>query len=181
MSLLDYAKRELERIGKDEDGMQEMMNKDILEIVEKFSEQGHSGFSASYALSVLERLLRFKPISPLTGGDEEWDECSIDGVFQNKRCSSVFKKKDGTFEDIDGIIVSDNGGITWFSSGRFRKNITFPYLPPVHPEKVYIEYLKDVPPGFTGDDYEVITDKPERIKELYGRKRKEFDGVKTDN
>ena len=125
--------------------------------------------------------LRFKPISTLTGGDDEWDECSRDGVFQNKRCSSVFKKKDGTFEDIDGIIVSDNGGITWFSSGRFRKNITFPYLPPVHPEKVYIEYLKDVPPGFTGDDYEVITDKPERIKELYGRKRKEFDGVKTDN
>ena len=180
MSLLDYAKRELEQIGKDKDGMQEMINKDILEIVEKFSDQGHSGFSASYTLSILERLLRFKPISPLTGEEEEWNECSGDGVLQNKRCSSVFKQKDGTFEDIDGIIVSDNGGITWFSSGRFRKNITFPYLPPIHPEKVYIEYLKDVPPGFTGDDYEVITEKPERIKELYERKRKEFDDVKTE-
>lgn len=177
MSLLDYAKRELEQISKDEDGMQEMMNKDILEIVEKFSEQGHSGFSASYALSVLERILRFKPISPLTGEDDEWNECSRDGVFQNNRCSSVFKQKDGTFEDIDGIIVSDNGGITWFSSGRFRKKITFPYFPQIHPEKVYIEYKEDVPPGFTGDDYEVITDKPERIKDLYERKRQEFDIV----
>lgn len=73
------------------------------------------------------------------------------------------------------IIVSDNGGITWFSSGRFRKEVTFPYAVPLHPEKVYIEYTEDVPPGFTGDKFEVITDNPERIKALYERKRKEFD------
>lgn len=170
MSMIEYAKRELERIGKDEDGLQEFMNRNILEIIEKFSEQGHSGFSAGYALSVLERLLRFKPISPLTGEDNEWSERG-----QNKRCSSVFKNADGTADDIDAIIVSDNGGITWFNSGRFRKKVTFPYTPPTHPERVYIEYTEDVPPGFTGDSFEIITDKPERIKALYERKRKEFD------
>ena len=37
-NLLEYAKRELDRIPKDSDGMQEMMNKDILDIIEKFSE-----------------------------------------------------------------------------------------------------------------------------------------------
>jgi len=74
MIMVEYAKRELERIGKDEDGLQEHMNRNILEIIEKFSEQGHSGFSAGYALSVLERLLRFKPISPLTGEDDEWND-----------------------------------------------------------------------------------------------------------
>ena len=42
-------------------------------------------------------------------------------------------------------------------------------------EKAYIEYTEYVPPGFTGDKYEIITDKPERIKELRDRKRKEFD------
>ena len=94
---------------------------------------------------------------------------------QNKRCSSVFRQEDGTYEDIDAIAVSDNGGITWFSSGRFRKKITFPYLPPIHPEKVYIEYTEDVPAGFTGDEYEIITDNSERIKALYERKRKKFD------
>ena len=176
MSMIEYAKRELERIGKDEDGMQDMINKDILQIVKIFSEQGHSGFSAGYALSILERLLRFKPIKPLTGEADEWNEIRP-GHYQNKRCSGVFKETDGTCYDIDGIIVSDNGGITWFSSGRFRKKVTFPYLPPIHPEKVYIEYTEYVPPGFTGDKYEIITDKPERIKELYDRKRKEFDEI----
>ena len=175
MSLIEYAKSELARIGTDEDGMQEAMNRDILEIIEKFSGQGHSGFSGNYALSVLDRLLRFKPLSPLTGEDEEWNEVSPHGSCQNKRCSSVFKNADGTTHDIDAIIVSDNGGITWFTSGRFRKEVTFPYAVPTFPEKVYIEYTEDVPPGFTGDEYEIITDKPERIKALYDRKRKEFD------
>lgn len=184
MELLEYAKSELNRIGKDKDGMQEMINEDILQIIKIFVEQGHSGFSASYEINVLERLLRFKPLSQLTGEEDEWNECSCGraGIrtFQNKRCSSVFKDVDSEgnivrCEDIDGIIVSDNGGITWFKSGRFRKGVTFPYAVPNKAEKVYIEYTDDVPPGFTGDEYEIITDKPDRIKALYARKRKEFD------
>ena len=87
----------------------------------------------------------------------------------------MFRNADGTAHDIDGIVVSDNGGITWFSSGRFRKEVTFPYAPPTHAERVYIEYTEDVPPGFTGDEYEIITDDPVRIKALYERKRREFD------
>lgn len=174
MNMLEYAKSELDRINKDKDGMQEAINKDILEIVKVFSEQGHSGFSAGYALNILERLLRFKPITPLTGEDDEWNEI-IKGVWQNKRCSSIFKHEDGTCTDNESIIVSDNGGITWFTSKRFRKNITFPYLPSIKPERVYIEYTEDVPPGFTGDEYEIITNDLERIKRLYERKRKEFD------
>lgn len=180
MRLLQYAESELSRIPKDSDGMQEHINADILSIIKTFSEQGHSGFSANYALNVLERLLRFKPISPLTGEDDEWVDTGH-GIKRNKRCSSVFKNADGTAHDIDGIAVSDNGGITWFSSGRFRKEITFPYLPPIHPEKVYIEYTEDVPPGFTGDEYEDITDNSERIKALYERKRKEFDNGQTES
>lgn len=174
MSLTKYAEAELARIPHDEDGLQSLMDRDILEIVKMFGEQGHSGFSAGYALSVLERLLRFKPLSPLTGEKDEWNDTGR-GTMQNKRCSSVFKNSDGTVHDIDAIIVSDNGGITWFSSGRFRKEVTFPYSVPTHPEKVYIEYTEDVPPGFTGDEYEVITNDPNRIKALYERKRKEFD------
>ena len=174
MNVVEYAKSELARISRDEDGMQDMMNRNILNIIEMFIKQGHSGFSADYTLSILERLLRFKPITPLTGEDDEWGEIS-NGTQQNKRCSSVFRNADGTAEDTDGIIVSDDGGITWFSSGRFRKEVTFPYSPPIHAEKVYIEYTEDVPPGLTGDKYEIITDDLERIKALYERKRREFD------
>lgn len=183
MGLVEYAKSELDRIPKDGDGMQDRINRDILELVEKFGNQGHSGFSASYALNKLERLLRFKPINSLTGADDEWNEIySKDGVteYQNRRCASVFKKMDSSGNtikayDIDGVVVSDNGGITWFSSKDFEEDVTFPYYPPIHPKRVYIEYTEDVPPGFTGDKYEVITDQPERIKALYERKRREFD------
>lgn len=174
MELIDYAESELAKIPHDQDGMQDLMDEYILEIIKTFGEQGHSGFSANYAISVLERLLRFKPLTPLTGEDDEWKDTGH-GTWQNKRCSSVFKESDGTCHDIDGIIVSDNGGITWFGSGRFKKEVIFPYTAPIHPEKVYIEYTEDVPPGFTGDEYEIITDQPERIKALYERKRKEFD------
>ena len=174
MSLLTYAEAELNRIPKDEDGIQSLINEDILNIIKIFSEQGHSGFSANYAISVLERLLRFKPLSPLTGEDDEWNDTGY-GSFQNKRCSSVFKNKDGRCYDIDATTVSDNGGITWYHSKRFDKEVTFPYVAPLHPEKIYIEYTEDVPPGFTSDKYEIITDKPDRIKALYQCMRKEFD------
>ena len=186
MNLVEYAKSELSRLEKnDKDEEQKAMNKSILEIIEVFSNQGHSGFSAEYAISVLNKLLRFRPISPLTREDNEWDpprrqHANGVTVYQNKRCHSVFKEVDlddntVRYHDVDAVIVSDNGGATWFTSRRFRKEIEFPYMPPVEPEKVYIEYKEDVPPGFTGDEYDIITDNPERIKALYERKRKEFD------
>lgn len=180
---LEYAKKELELLGNDD--MQSMMNDCILKIIEEFSEQGHSGFSANYAISALERLLRWKPLKPLTGEDNEWRESyEKDGEkhYQNKRCSSVFKTvfSDGTCKvnDNDSVICSDNGGITWFSGGttrQWQENITFPYVPPIEPKRVYIEYTEDVPLGFTGDKFEIITEDKDRIKALYEKKRKEFD------
>ena len=127
--MVKYAKRELARIGRDEEGLQDLIDKNILDIVEMFSEQGHSGFSAGYALSVLERLLRYKPLTPLTGEPDEWNDTGH-GSKQNKRCFSVFLDGDKA-HDNDAIIVSDNGGITWFTSGRFRKEVTFPYTTPI--------------------------------------------------
>lgn len=182
MGMIEYAKSELDRIPKDDDGMQELMNRGILDVIKVFSEQGHSGFSASYALSILDRLLRFKPISPLTGEEDEWGApYGEDGTQQNKRCSSVFRNADESCHDIDAVVVSDNGGITWFSSGLFRKTVTFPYTPPTHPEKVYIEYTEDVPPGFTGGKYDIITEDKDRIKRLYEKKRKEFDAAQEES
>lgn len=109
--MLNYAKSELAKIPHDEDGTQSLMDENILEIVEKFSDQEHSGFSANYAIHALERLLRFKPLTPLTGEDDEWERTHF-GTKQNKRCSSVFLNEDGTANDINAIVVSDNGGIT---------------------------------------------------------------------
>jgi len=139
MGLVNYAKKELELLGSTDDEMQKTMNKHILEIVKVFSEQGHSGFSGAYVVSTLTRLLSFKPLKPLTGEDDEWNEIS-EGKFQNKRCSSVFKNSnDGTAYDINGKIFTDDGGKTWYTNRESRVNIEFPYTVPEKPERVYLE------------------------------------------
>ena len=161
MNLIDYAESELRRIPKDKDGMQEIINQNILDLVKLFSSQGHSGLSGRYVINALSRLLEHKPLNPLTGEDDEWGEpYGPNETQQNKRCPSVFRRKKEPPHDIDAVVVSDNGGVSWFYSHLFKKEITFPYLPPVTPEKIYIEYIKEK--GI----YEVITDDAERIAQL---------------
>lgn len=136
MEFVEWAKSELDRLVKDDDEMQKAINADILEIVEVFAKQGHSGFSGSYALSILTRLLDWKPITPLTGEDDEWNEVG-EGVYQNKRCSSVFKEN-GQAYWMDGKIFSDDGGQTWWTNRNSRVPVTFPFTMPDHPEKVIL-------------------------------------------
>lgn len=166
MSTVEYARHELELICHENEPMQQFVNKNILEIVEQFSEQGHSGSSASYTIFCLERLLRFKPLSPLTGAEDEWNDLGH-GRKQNKRCSSVFRNENGTYNDIDAKVISEDGGLTWYSCVECHKQIEFPYMPPTHPEKIYVEDVNG--------HYENITDKPERIKALHERKLIEYE------
>ena len=51
MTLLSYAEDELNRIGlTDEDEYNGMMRNHILHMVKVFADEGHSGFSAPYAI-----------------------------------------------------------------------------------------------------------------------------------
>jgi len=140
MSLVTYAKSELDRIGAGEDGMQEMMNNHIIHMVEEFSKEGHSGFSANYAISILSRLLRFKPLSALTGEEDEWIEVCV-GTFQNKRCSAVFKddtRYGGKPYYIEGKVFSSDGGETWFTNRDSCVVIEFPFTVPDEPERIHL-------------------------------------------
>lgn len=138
-NLREYAEHEMKHWIESDDEMSQMMAKDILEIVDVFSEQGHSGFSANIAINTLNRLLRFKPLGPLTGKDDEWDEVEVEpGLYQNKRYSSVFKGEDGRAYDINAIIFSDDEGETWYTCKDSRKDIEFPYVVPDEPEKRFI-------------------------------------------
>lgn len=137
-NLVDYAKDELKRIGMIDSGepYNDIIAKSILDLIELFDSQGHSGFSAPYAIYVFSRLASFKPLSPLTGEDDEWNEMK-DGSFQNKRYSAVFKdSKDGTAYNIEGKVFTDDGEV-WYTSGDSRVNVTFPYVVPDKPEYVY--------------------------------------------
>ena len=90
------------------DEMQDRIEKCVLDILDLIANQGHSGFSHGYFLSLLIPLLKEKPATPLTGNDWEWD--NEYGLIQNKRCFSVFKDPDGSAYSTEGYAFSDNGG-----------------------------------------------------------------------
>lgn len=154
MTLLSHAKNELDLIGlteKNPDEMNRAMRDHIIHMVEEFSKEGHSGFSASYALGILEKLLAYKPLSPLTGADDEWVKHDYgNGIsYQNKRKSSVFKDEDGSCYDIDGKVFwewckrpldEDEAGYpgekiykSYYTCFESRVPVTFPYNPPDKP------------------------------------------------
>ena len=143
-NLVNYAKSEFSRIpltNHEEDEIDVAMRKHVIHMVEEFSKEGHSGFSASYAISCLKRLLTFKPLTPLTGEDDEWMEVS-DNILQNKRCSTVFKEIDsGRAYDIEGKVfwewyTSEETGETfksYFTCYESRVDVVFPYTVPDEP------------------------------------------------
>jgi len=155
-ALVEYAKNELNVLGlgvNDQTGesYDYAMRSHILHMVEEFSKEGHSGFSASYALSILKRVLDFKPLSPLTGEDDEWNQCGFGDeiYYQNKRASSVFKDANGAYWS-DGIVFwewhtdPDTGEKykSHFTSKDSRVRIeSFPWTMPDAPE--YREYINE--------------------------------------
>lgn len=130
--------------GKFIDEMQEAICNHVLKLLEVFSSEGHSGSSAPYAINMFEKLAKFEPLVPLTGEDWEWNEVS-NGVFQNKRCSHVFKQADrfdGQPYDIDAVVfwswyTDDNGEKfkSYFTNSDSFRAITFPYTP----KREYVE------------------------------------------
>lgn len=142
-NLVDYAKEELKRIGMIDSGepYNNEVTKAILDLIGLFESQGHTGFTAPYTVNAFKRLAMYKPLAPLTGEDSEWDEIEP-GFYQNKRYSAVFKEKDGRVYNSDGKIFTDDGE-TWYHSKDSRVEITFPYIVPDHPEKVYLKKRRE--------------------------------------
>ena len=127
-NLVKHAKFELEFIGvinpMDEGDLDYngMIAKHVLELIETFANQGHSGNSAGLALELFMRLASFRPLTPVTNYPAEWEEITKDvlspgqiavgeRIWQNKRSSSTFSK---------------DGGITWYdrSNGKEGTSIT---------------------------------------------------------
>lgn len=145
MSMLDWAKRELDLAGfkesEDPDDINNWMRNDVLKLLEMFCEQGHSGFSANYAIKLFQTLASWKPLSPLTGEPDEWTEVGPD-VWQNKRASNVFKGEDGRAYWSDGVVFWEwftpkegEPFKSYFTSRDSRVYIdSFPWTMPEKPE-----------------------------------------------
>lgn len=126
-NIVGHIKREM---PESDEPMQAMMRSHLIRMGQLFSIEGHSGFSAGYAISALEKLLKFEPLGPLTGEDSEWSECDCgpEMKWQNKRCGHVFKRADGSAYDSEARIFREPDGICFTGKGSCVE-VTFPYTP----------------------------------------------------
>lgn len=153
-AMIEWAKKELDLAGyKDEgpDSINTWMRDGVLKLLEVFTDEGHSGMSAPFAINLFEKLASWKPLTPLTGADDEWTEVGPD-VWQNKRSSDVFKGEDGRAYWMDGIVwwewtkdnPEDMNGEPYqiyFTNKESRVYIEFPWTHPDKPE--YKEWVGD--------------------------------------
>lgn len=141
MSLVEHARKELELAGwfGDDGPYNGMFGPAIIKMIEVFAAEGHSGMSAGIAIQLFSTLAKFEPLTPLTGEDDEWNDVSeMSGkpMWQNKRCSRVFKDEDKAW-DIEGRVFRDKDGCTYTNSDSCI-DVVFPYTPKTE----YVKNLK---------------------------------------
>jgi hypothetical protein len=131
-----HALREFEyagwlKDGKYKDEMQELICKQVIDLLELFSKLGHSGSSAPYAINLFTKLAKFEPIGGIKGTDDEYGtDC---GDHQNKRLSSVFRDEKGQYY-LNAIVWQGEKSYDAFTGTvngiRSRQYIkSFPFIP----------------------------------------------------
>ena len=173
MNLHEHAVNELSLI---DDGSEEQqwVNKSIINIVDAFADQGHSGFSAKYSLNLLSRLLNFYPINPITDSEDEWGKWhGPEGKKsrQAKRYSALFQDEDGSVYDINRISKRYEGHMdsSWYGPSYYVK---LPYLPNPNLHytiKVPKEFWPDDAPSPSTEDYASFTDDEELKKHILNK------------
>jgi hypothetical protein len=107
MGLVNHARCELQRVGlfdkdSDYDGM---LGDAVIELMERFAGQGHSGFSAMRTLELFYRLAQFKPLGPITNDCNEWSNVTEFGnrkLWQSRRRPDLFSYDQGkTYYSVD--------------------------------------------------------------------------------
>ena len=158
---------------------------EILALIEKFGNSGQSGGSAPFVAkalsSTIEKLCLQEPICPITGIDEEWNDVSGFGdgkqMWQNKRCSALFKYENGDVYYADAIIKKTQGGSCWSGSFWLNKKdyLTgnrdlmirssqqirgFPFVP----KTFYIDVIEE---EVAPDDWEMYLKDPSQLEEVF--------------
>ena len=94
--LRDHAEREMGLAGVDNDIYGDLVSKAVLELIDTFDKQGHSGMSAALVLSIFNQVVDFKNLTPLTNDPEEWQFHNyVRPLWQNRRCSEAFSYDGG--------------------------------------------------------------------------------------
>ena len=103
MSLEQYAEEEMRRAGlyDSDSDYGGMIPEAVMAMVRAHSAGGHSGGSHALTMSIFNRVVNFRPLTPLTSSPDEWGEVQP-GVWQSRRCPSVFSHDGGkTYYDLD--------------------------------------------------------------------------------
>ena len=170
--MIKWAKPQIEKVIKDKekqkqyiDILEELMEeqRDILSIFNLFKKYD---FSKEDCHRIC-RLLSWKPIIPLTGAEEEWNTIK-ESFEQNELCSAVFRynKDNSTAHYIDGKVFSNDGGISWYTNKESHIDITFPFIVPDEPERVYLDK--------EGNDITKDKEKIEALKQTEIKRREEI-------
>lgn len=178
MSLKQHAQLELEMIGafsEEGDFYGGMTGKAVMELVEVFSNQGHSGMSAQVVLDLFTKLAKYEQLGALTGKDEEWGQLDYgdDIKYQNKRNSAVFKQADGTVTYNDAIVKRCEDGQCWTgplyptkedainNTNRIRVAAKgFPFTP----KTFYIDVIEE---EIEKDDWIMWAKDPKQLEEVF--------------
>lgn len=159
---------------------------EILALCEAFGKSGQSGGSAPYTASAITqaigKLLLQEPICPITGIDEEWvnvREVSEEDemMYQNKRCSALFKSKGGKCWYVDAIVKKTQNGSCWNGSFWLSKE---DYLRgdkskiigschyvksfPFEPKTFYIDVIEE---EVAKDDWEMYLKDPNQLEDVF--------------
>lgn len=169
MNIIEWARNEVEIACKRERAAAEKEGEDswdygctcyesALEALEALNRTDHSGMSIGFTKSILNRLIDWKPLTPIEDTDDEWEEDYFgkgpNKNYQNKRLSSLFKTvhPDGTVEYKDNdrlyCVNMDNPKVPYYSGlvSRIINEmfpIEFPYMPGRQIKVVCDEILTD--------------------------------------
>lgn len=178
-NLINHAKRELLKLGykpieECEEDIDKWVQENVIELLEVFSKQGHSGYSAPYVINLFKKLANFEPLSPISCTDDEWNDVGHyngpnDDTFQNNRCSAVFKNgKNGKPHYLDAIVWKNQNGTTYtgsaFNSKRERIKSSQTIKLPFIPKTFYVDVIDyEVAP----DDWESYIKDESQLKEVW--------------
>lgn len=155
----NYQKHFEEELAILQSQHKDLVIEDFIDLIKQatviFEKQGHSGSSAPFYANVLANTIKdvllFRPLSPITGEDSEWVcDHMEEGMCQNKRLSSIFKKKDGRAYYLDAIVWRGEeegdvftGTVGDISSRQYIKS--FPFTPKTFYVDVVKQYFEGKP------------------------------------
>ena len=136
-NIRNHTIRELDLAGIKGSDIDNLMRKNVIDLINVFAAQGHSGFSSRICVDLFSKLSMFEIVSPLTLKEEEFgNSFDKEGNRQNLRASVLFTKDLGVgakrIHNIDaytklvvkrstlgeGIIKPYNGG-SWSGAGVY--------------------------------------------------------------